>query len=167
LIVRGPAILVKFNNTCTLKYLLTHPPISLRSSAELILALIAFVLVIVMHKNASLVAACTENMHTDLRPRTKVCQIHSLRPHTHSLTLTRSFTHSLTHSLTHTRLLALQFLSHSLIHPVAHTHSLTHIGVSHLLVAGAGPQPLPSAFDAVAESWGGGWFPETTGISLL
>ena len=86
-------------------------------------------------QNASFVAACPKNMHTDLRPRTKV-RI--------NVTLTHSLTHSFTHSLART---------HSPSRSLTPTHS--HIGVSHLLAAGAGSLPLPSVHAAVVESLGG------------
>ena len=93
-------------------------------------------------QNASFVAACPKNMHTVLRPRTKVRICH---------------THTLTHSLTHSHTLAPSLArTHSPSRSLTPTHS--HIGVSHLLAAGAGPRPLPSVHAAVVESLGGGGF---------
>ena len=105
-------------------------------------SLIAFILFF-FHRhaqNASFVAACPKNMHTVLRPRTKVRICH---------------THTLTHSLTHSHTLAPSLArTHSPSRSLTPTHS--HIGVSHLLAAGAGPRPLPSVHAAVVESLGGG-----------
>ena len=105
-------------------------------------SLIAFILFF-FHRhaqNASFVAACPKNMHTVLRPRTKVRICH---------------THTLTHSLTHSHTLAPSLArTHSPSRSLTPTHS--HIGVSHLLAAGAGPLPLPSVHAAVVESLGGG-----------
>ena len=121
-------------------FLTDPPPLAQVSSLELITHRIHTFFFHRHAQNASFVAACPKNMHTDLRPRTKVRICH---------------THTLTHSLTHSHTLAPSLArTHSPSRSLTPTHS--HIGVSHLLAAGAGPLPLPSVHAAVVESLGGG-----------